>query len=93
MTERGGQGEHRWQRRARGGRDPVRPDGPTEEFLLTSEGAAAFVRGVTDPPEPNENLRALAEKAEELPGQARYARESAHPHNEGRFREPEAPEE
>lgn len=42
-----------------------------EALALTSEGAAAFVEAITDPPEPNENLRALAREAQEIPGQAK----------------------
>jgi uncharacterized protein (DUF1778 family) len=42
-----------------------------EVLALTSEGAAAFVEAITNPPEPNENLRALAREAQEVPGQAR----------------------
>jgi uncharacterized protein (DUF1778 family) len=42
-----------------------------EVLALTSEGAAAFVEAITDPPEPNENLRALAREAQEIPGQAK----------------------
>ncbi len=42
-----------------------------ETLALTSEGAAAFVEAITNPPEPNENLRALAREAREVPGQAR----------------------
>lgn len=38
---------------------------------LTSEGAAAFVDAITNPPEPNDNLRALAREAQEIPGQAK----------------------
>jgi uncharacterized protein (DUF1778 family) len=38
---------------------------------LTSEGAAAFVDAITNPPEPNDNLRALAREALEIPGQAK----------------------
>lgn len=41
-----------------------------EVLALTSEGAAAFVEAITNPPEPNENLRALAREAREVPGQA-----------------------
>jgi len=40
-------------------------------LALTSEGAAAFVEAITNPPEPNENLRALAREAQEIPGQAK----------------------
>ena len=46
------------------------PDGH-EAMKLTNEGAAAFVEAITNPPEPNENLRALAREAREIPGQAR----------------------
>lgn len=42
-----------------------------ETLALTSEGAAAFVEAITNPPEPNENLRALARKAREIPGEAK----------------------
>ncbi len=42
-----------------------------ETLALTSEGAAAFVEAITNPPEPNENLRALAREAREIPGQAK----------------------
>lgn len=42
-----------------------------ETLALTSEGATAFVEAITNPPEPNENLRVLARNAEEIPGQAR----------------------
>ena len=42
-----------------------------EVLMLTSEGAAAFVEAVTNPPEPNENLRALLREAREIPGQAK----------------------
>ena len=38
---------------------------------LTSEGAAAFVDAIINPPEPNDNLRALAREAQEIPGQAK----------------------
>ena len=38
---------------------------------LTSEGAAAFVDAITNPPEPNDNLRAMAREAQEIPGQAK----------------------
>jgi uncharacterized protein (DUF1778 family) len=38
---------------------------------LTSEGAAAFVDAITNPPEPNDDLRALAREAQEIPGQAK----------------------
>lgn len=41
-----------------------------ETLALTSEGATAFVEAITNPPEPNENLRALAREAREIPGQA-----------------------
>ena len=40
-------------------------------LVLTGEGAATFAEAVTDPPEPNENLRALAKEARKIPGQAR----------------------
>jgi len=40
-------------------------------LALTSEGAAAFVDAITNPPEPNDNLRALAREAQEIPGQAK----------------------
>ena len=40
-------------------------------LALTSEGAAAFVEAITNPPEPNENLRAAAREAREIPGQAK----------------------
>ena len=39
-------------------------------LALTSEGAEAFVEAMTNPPEPNEDLRALAREAQEIPGQA-----------------------
>lgn len=42
-----------------------------EVLALTSEGAAAFVEAIMNPPEPNENLRALAREAREVPGQAK----------------------
>lgn len=42
-----------------------------EVLALTSEGAAAFVESITNPPEPNENLRTLAREAREIPGQAK----------------------
>jgi uncharacterized protein (DUF1778 family) len=42
-----------------------------EVLRLTSEGAAAFVEAITNPPEPNENLRVLAREAREIPGQAK----------------------
>lgn len=42
-----------------------------EVLTLRSEGAAAFVEAITNPPEPNENLRALAGEAREIPGQAK----------------------
>lgn len=42
-----------------------------ETLALTSEGAAAFVEAITNPPGPSENLRALAGEAREVPGQAR----------------------
>lgn len=42
-----------------------------ETLALTSEGAAAFVEAITNPPEPNENLHALAREAQEIPGQAK----------------------
>jgi uncharacterized protein (DUF1778 family) len=42
-----------------------------ETLALTSEGAAAIVEAITNPPEPNENLRALAREAQEVPDQAR----------------------
>ena len=68
MTEeRGGQ------RRRRGGREPARPGAPPEVHVLTDEGAAAFLGAITNPPEPNENLSALAREAGEIPGQARRA--------------------
>ena len=38
-----------------------------EQLKLTSEGAAVFVEAITNPPEPNENLRALAREAREIP--------------------------
>jgi uncharacterized protein (DUF1778 family) len=41
-----------------------------EVLTLTSEGAAAFAEAITNPPEPNENLRSLAREAREIPGQA-----------------------
>jgi uncharacterized protein (DUF1778 family) len=44
-----------------------------ETLALTSEGAAAFVDAITNPPEPNENLRSLAREAREareIPGQS-----------------------
>jgi len=40
-------------------------------LALTSEGAAAFVDAITNPPEPNDNLRALAREAQEIRGQAK----------------------
>jgi hypothetical protein len=40
-------------------------------LALTSEGAAAFVDAITNPPEPNDTLRALAREAQEIPGQAK----------------------
>ena len=40
-------------------------------LALTSEGAAAFVEAITNPPEPNENLRDLAREAQKIPGQAK----------------------
>lgn len=42
-----------------------------ETLALTSEGAVAFVEAITNPPEPNENLRALAKDARKVPGQAK----------------------
>jgi uncharacterized protein (DUF1778 family) len=42
-----------------------------EVLALTSEGASAFVEAITNPPEPNEDLRALAREAEGIPGQAK----------------------
>ena len=42
-----------------------------EVLTLTSKGAAAFVEAIMNPPEPNENLRALAREAQEIPGQAK----------------------
>jgi uncharacterized protein (DUF1778 family) len=42
-----------------------------EVLTLTSEGAAAFVEAIMNPPEPNENLRALVREAQEIPGQAK----------------------
>lgn len=42
-----------------------------ETLTLTSEEATAFVEAIMNPPEPNENLRALAREAREIPGQAR----------------------
>jgi uncharacterized protein (DUF1778 family) len=42
-----------------------------EVLRLTSEGAAAFVEAITNPPEPNEDLRALAREAREIPGQVK----------------------
>lgn len=42
-----------------------------EVLTLTSEGAAAFAEAITNPPEPNENLRALAREARKIPGQTR----------------------
>lgn len=42
-----------------------------ETLALTSQGATAFVEAIMNPPEPNENLRALVRDAEEIPGQAR----------------------
>lgn len=42
-----------------------------EILTLTNEGASAFVEAITNPPEPNENLRALARDAQEIPGQAK----------------------
>lgn len=42
-----------------------------ETLSLTSEGAAAFVDAITNPPEPNENLRALAREARDISGQAK----------------------
>jgi uncharacterized protein (DUF1778 family) len=42
-----------------------------ESLALTSEGAVAFVEAITNPPEPNENLRALVREAREIPGQAK----------------------
>ena len=40
-------------------------------LALTDEGADAFVEAITNPPEPDENLRALAGDAGRIPGQAR----------------------
>ena len=40
-------------------------------LALTGEGADAFVEAIMDPPEPNENLRALVRDAKRIPGQAR----------------------
>lgn len=42
-----------------------------ETLALTSEGATAFVEAITNPPEPNENLRVLVRDAKKIPGQAR----------------------
>ena len=39
-------------------------------LALTGEGAEAFVEAITNPPEPNGDLRALAREAQEIPGQA-----------------------
>lgn len=38
---------------------------------LTSKEAAAFVDAITNPPEPNDNLRALAREAQDIRGQAK----------------------
>ena len=40
-----------------------------ERLKLTSEGAAVFVEAITNPPEPNENLRTLAREARKIPKQ------------------------
>lgn len=42
-----------------------------ETLTLASEEADAFVEAIMNPPEPNENLRALARDAQEIPGQAK----------------------
>ncbi|MGB3680989.1 MAG: DUF1778 domain-containing protein [Rubrobacteraceae bacterium] len=44
-----------------------------EVLVLTSEGSAAFAEAILNPPEPNEELRALAREAREIPGQAEAA--------------------
>lgn len=44
-----------------------------EVLELTSEGSAAFVEAIMNPPEPSEHLRSLAREAQEIPGQAEAA--------------------